>query len=96
MSISLLCGNGPYIEDIMNVCDALKSTRVDYVQAFASGEDGPFMRQELAQLQSIIMAFDAVVDEAGRLTAPAAPDCKVEAAIEDIKRVAAAREAGLI
>ncbi|MGN7826010.1 hypothetical protein ACTJJ8_04625 [Agrobacterium radiobacter] len=66
MSINLLCGNSPSIEDIMNVCDALKSTRVDYVQAFASGEDGPFMRQVLAQLQSIIMAFDAVVDEAER------------------------------
>ncbi|OVE92257.1 hypothetical protein B7W89_07735 [Agrobacterium tumefaciens] len=66
MSMNLLCGSGPSIDDIRNVCEALKSTRVDYVEAFASGEDGPFARQELAQLQSVIIAFDAVIDEAER------------------------------
>lgn len=66
MSMNLQCGNGPSIKDIKNVCDALKSTRVDYVQAFTLGEDGTFARQELAQLQSVIMAFDAVIDEAER------------------------------
>lgn len=69
MSMNLLCGNGPSsIEDIRNVCDALKSTRVDYVQAFTIGEDGPFARQELAQLQAVIMAFDAVIEETDRRT----------------------------
>ena len=66
MSMNLLCGSDPSIDDIRNVCEALKSTRVDYVEAFASGEDGPFARQELAQLQSVIMAFDAVIDETDR------------------------------
>lgn len=66
MSMNLLCGSGPSIDDIKNVCDALKSTRVDYVQAFTLGEDGTFARHELAQLQSVIMAFDAVIDEAER------------------------------
>jgi len=64
MSMNLQCGDGPSIKDIKNVCDALKSTRVDYVQAFTLGEDGTFARHELAQLQSVIMAFDAVIDEA--------------------------------
>lgn len=66
MSMNLMCGNGPSIEDIKNVCAALKSTRVDYVQAFTIGEDGTFALHELAQLQAVIMAFDAVVDEAER------------------------------
>ncbi|ADY64460.1 MULTISPECIES: hypothetical protein [Agrobacterium] len=96
MSMNLLCGNGPSIEDIKNVCDALKSTRVDWVQAFTSGEDGPFARKELAQLQSIIMAFEAVIGETDSMEASATPEGKLDAAIEDIKRVAAAREAGLI
>jgi hypothetical protein len=96
MRMNLPCGTGPSIEDIRNVCDALKLTRADYVQAFSLGEDGPFARQELAQLQSIIMAFDAVIGETDRLGASTAPEGKLEAAIEDIKRVAAAREAGLI
>lgn len=66
MSISALCGNGPSIEEIRNVRDSLKSTRDDYVQAFTLGENGPFAWKELFQLQSIIMAFDAVIDEAER------------------------------
>lgn len=66
MSMNLLCGNGSSIEDIRNVCDALKSTRVDYVRAFTIGEDGTFARHELAQLQAVITAFDAVIDDAER------------------------------
>lgn len=66
MNMYLMCGNSPSIEDIKNVCDALKSTRVDYIQAFTIGEDGTFARRELAQLQAVIMAFDAVIDDAER------------------------------
>lgn len=43
MSMNLMCGNGPSIEDIKNVCAALKSTRVDYVQAFTIGR-GRYVR----------------------------------------------------
>lgn len=58
-------------DDIRGCRDGLVTMRADYVQAFAAGEDGPFMRQELVQLQSMIMAFDAVIEETGGLGASA-------------------------
>ncbi|MDH6294655.1 hypothetical protein [Agrobacterium fabrum] len=54
------------VDDIRDCRDGLISMRADYVQAFAAGENGPFAWKELSQLQSIIMAFDAVIDDAAR------------------------------
>lgn len=41
--------------------EILKSCREDWVNAFAAGEDGPFMIQDLANIQLCVMAFEAVV-----------------------------------
>lgn len=84
------------VDDIRDCRDGLISMRADYVQAFAAGENGPYAWKELSQLQSIIMAFDAVIDEADRLGASEAPEGKLDAAIDDVKRVTAVRKAGLI
>ena len=84
------------VDDIRDCRDGLVSMRADYVQAFAAGENGPFAWKELSQLQSIIMAFDAVIGDTDRLGASEAPERKLDAAIEDVKRVAAARKAGRI
>lgn len=89
-------GINPIVDDIRDCRDGLVSLRADCVQAFAAGENGPFAWKELSQLQSIIMAFDAVIEETGSLTARAAPEANLEAAIEEIRLVAALRHEGLI
>ncbi len=84
------------VDDIRDCRNGLVSMRADYVQAFAAGENGPFAWKELSQLQSIIMAFDAVIGDTDRLGSSEEPECKLEAEIQDIRRVNAAREIGLI
>lgn len=96
MSSLMPHGSNCIVGDIRDCRDGLVSMRADYVQAFAAGENGPFAWKELSQLQSIIMAFDAVIGDTDRLGSSEAPEAKLEAAIEDIRRVAAGREAGLI
>ncbi|KAA3504558.1 hypothetical protein DXM27_04915 [Rhizobium rhizogenes] len=66
MSSVTLHGVNRIVDDIRDCRDGLISMRADYVQAFAAGENGPFAWKELSQLQSIIMAFDAVIDDAER------------------------------
>ncbi|WP_097171997.1 hypothetical protein [Rhizobium sp. AN5] len=44
----------------------LKTQREDWVQAFAEGENGPFLSEELARLQMIIEAFESVLTEAAQ------------------------------
>ncbi len=96
MSSVTLHGVDRIVDDIRDCRDGLISMRADYVQAFAAGENGPFAWKELSQLQSIIMAFDAVIGDTDRLSASEPPEGKLDAAIEDVKRVAAARKSGLI
>lgn len=71
MSSLTLHGVTRIVDDIRDCRDGLVSMRADYVQAFAAGENGPFAWTELSQLQSIIMAFDAVIEETGGLGASA-------------------------
>lgn len=69
-----LNGSGKIVDEIRDCRDGLMSMRVDYVQAFAAGENGPFAWKELSKLQSIIMAFDAVIEETNSLRASAVPE----------------------
>ncbi|MFK4260023.1 hypothetical protein [Agrobacterium tumefaciens] len=96
MSSTSLRGNIRIVDDIRNCRDGLMAMRADYVQAFAAGENGPFAWKELSQLQSIVMAFDAVIDWYNGLQKPADTQDKFAAVIEDVRRVASLREAGPI
>ncbi|MQB20523.1 hypothetical protein DXT90_07735 [Agrobacterium tumefaciens] len=44
----------------------LKEKREDWVEAFAEGENGPFMTEELVQLHLLIEALESVLTDAAQ------------------------------